>query len=359
MPLVSVIIPNYNHARYLTQRIESVLNQTYKSMEVIILDDCSTDNSREIIEQYRTHPKVAKIIYNEKNSGSTFAQWNRGVAEAVGEYIWIAESDDIARSTELLTTLVHILEANAQLGLAYCQSIRIDKDGKEHGIFLHYTSQFQPNIWENDFQMQGTEFIDKYLFFMNVIPNASAVIFRKSVFEASGCAETNFRLLGDWLVWLSMLSISNVAFVAKPHNSFRFHANNVSSNVSEQKWLKESMQMMKSIQQTVKPIPAKFDIALDCFLERFYLEFLRNRDTKFFQEIYAMVENITENNKTTKQLFKNQTTKATYIDACLVHLQTNNWYVGAKGLLWTGIVTKNLWYYLKSIVYWTVKRIGF
>ncbi len=95
-PSVSVIIPNYNHAPFLKERIDSVINQHYDNFEVIILDDCSKDNSREVIEQYRNHPKVKHIIYNEANSGSTFIQWHKGFRLAEGEYIWIAESDDVA-----------------------------------------------------------------------------------------------------------------------------------------------------------------------------------------------------------------------------------------------------------------------
>jgi len=86
---------------YLIQRIESILNQSYHDYEVIIMDDCSTDNSAEIIEKYRNHPNVANIIYNTSNSGSTFHQWNKGVDVAKGKYIWIAESDDIAEYTFL------------------------------------------------------------------------------------------------------------------------------------------------------------------------------------------------------------------------------------------------------------------
>ena len=92
--LVSVIIPNYCHAQYLDQRIQSVLEQTYQNFEVIILDDKSTDNSLEVIDKYRSHPKVAKVIINEVNSGSPFKQWERGINEASGDIIWIAESDD-------------------------------------------------------------------------------------------------------------------------------------------------------------------------------------------------------------------------------------------------------------------------
>ena len=78
--MVSVIIPNYNHAKYLEQRIDSVLNQSYQDFEVIILDDCSKDNSRDVIEKYRSHERVSHIVYNEQNSGGTFNQWNKGLS---------------------------------------------------------------------------------------------------------------------------------------------------------------------------------------------------------------------------------------------------------------------------------------
>src|SRR5687768_4023193 len=92
--LVSVIIPNYNHGSYLKQRINSILNQTFQDFEIILLDDCSTDNSVEIIEEYRSHTKITSINYNPINSGSTFLQWKKGIDLAQGEWVWIAESDD-------------------------------------------------------------------------------------------------------------------------------------------------------------------------------------------------------------------------------------------------------------------------
>ncbi len=93
---VSVNIPNYTHADYLEKRIESVLNQTYANFEVIILDDHSTDNSAAVINRYKEHRKVAHIVYNQINSTSTFKQWEKGVALADADHIWIAESDDYA-----------------------------------------------------------------------------------------------------------------------------------------------------------------------------------------------------------------------------------------------------------------------
>ena len=95
-PLVSVILPNYNHAKYLDERIQSILNQTYCNFELIILDDCSPDNgaSKAVIERYRGNAHISHIIYNERNGGLTFQQWHKGIELARGNLIWIAESDD-------------------------------------------------------------------------------------------------------------------------------------------------------------------------------------------------------------------------------------------------------------------------
>src|ERR1700688_37050 len=81
MPKVSVIIPNYNHAPYLRQRIDSVLQQSFQDLEVILMDDCSTDGSRSIISEYTTDSRV-RTVFNAENSGSTFKQWNKGVRMA-------------------------------------------------------------------------------------------------------------------------------------------------------------------------------------------------------------------------------------------------------------------------------------
>ena len=101
IPLVSVIVPNYNHARYLEQRLDSVFEQTYQNFEVIILDDCSTDDSMEVINRYKDNPHLSQIVVNEQNTGSPFKQWDKGIHLAKGDLIWIAESDDYNELTFL------------------------------------------------------------------------------------------------------------------------------------------------------------------------------------------------------------------------------------------------------------------
>ncbi|MFT7619692.1 MAG: glycosyltransferase involved in cell wall biosynthesis, partial [Planctomycetota bacterium] len=94
-PLVSVIVPNYNHAKFLGPRLESVFAQTFQDFEVIYLDDASNDNSNEVANSFNSDPRMSMVL-NQENSGSPFVQWNKGVSMAKGDLIWIAESDDRA-----------------------------------------------------------------------------------------------------------------------------------------------------------------------------------------------------------------------------------------------------------------------
>jgi glycosyltransferase involved in cell wall biosynthesis len=224
--VVSVILPNYNHDRYLKRRIDSILSQTYQDFELLILDDCSTDNSRAIIEEYRSQPKVTHIIYNEVNTGSPFKQWDAGITLAQGELIWLAESDDIAENN-FLERLVPLL-ANAQdTGIAYCQSNRLNDKNEVTGTWLDWTANFGNNIFISDFEMEGKKFVKDFLIYINAIPNASAVIFKKSLYLQVGGVKEDSKTNNDWLLWLKILTISNIQFIAAPLNYFRYHEESV------------------------------------------------------------------------------------------------------------------------------------
>ena len=223
LPLVSVIVPNYNYAQYLDERMESILNQTYQSFEVIILDDKSTDNSMEVIEKYRLHPKVTKIIMSETNSGSPFKQWERGIIEASGDIIWIAESDDTC-SFDLLETLVSLYVANEAV-LAFCHSELVDENGKK----LRDNHQMK-NV-TSDLSMDGKEFIKNYLAYSNEIQNASCAIFsKKAAFEIDK-QYMNFKGAGDWFFWINLAEKGNVSFASAVCNNYRLHSNTTSNVV--------------------------------------------------------------------------------------------------------------------------------
>ena len=219
---VSVIIPNYNHAAYLTQRIESVLNQTLQPSEIIILDDCSTDNSIEVIEKYVSqHPQIY-FIKNEQNSGSPFTQWNKGVALAKGDLIWIAESDDTSEIT-FLEKVSNAFITNPDIALAYSQSNKIDSFSSFIESGLVYTNEFDMQLFKKDFEMEGKEFLERFLIHRNIIPNGSAVIFKKEIFEKVKGATPHFKYQGDWLIWMQMLCYGKISFFKEPLNNFRIH----------------------------------------------------------------------------------------------------------------------------------------
>lgn len=227
-PKISVIIPNYNHAAFLKQRIESVLNQTFQDFEIIILDDSSTDNSKVIIEEYRGHPKLERIVYNDKNSGSTFLQWNKGVELATGQIIWIAESDDFAEKDFLIKMVPNFLKSE-NIGICFCQSYKLSDLNQVTGSWKSWTDDIDALTFSKSFIMEGSEFIEKYLIHKNVIPNASAVLFKKAAYLNVDGANPNVETCSDWLTWLKILTISDVSYEPQMLNYFRYHKNSVIS----------------------------------------------------------------------------------------------------------------------------------
>lgn len=255
--LVSVIVPNYNHSKYLKQRIDTILQQSYQNFEIIILDDCSTDTSRNVIEEYRNHKKISQIIYNKTNSGSTFKQWNTGIALAKGELIWIAESDDFA-AVDLLQNLKSEFDLDPELGIAYCQSNIVNEKNEVTGNWEFWTNDLGGDLFKTRFKIPGKEYIAKFLIYRNTIPNASAVLFKKKIYDMIGGADETVLKCSDWYTWIKMLLFSNIAYAPQRLNYFRYHANSV-------------IAMAKK--NAVKEYIGKYDIYMRISLD----DFLKNR----------------------------------------------------------------------------------
>lgn len=221
MPKVSVIVPNYNHARFLRQRLDSILNQTFQDFEVIILDDFSTDDSVNVINEYMGKKDNISVILNGTNSGSTFLQWGKGIAQAKGEWIWIAESDDLAHP-KFLETMLHY-SAFANLGIITCESHIINEGGVVTGNTRSWTNR---NEGYYGTPKNGVEFCAKELVITNLIPNASAVLFRNTALLKK-INYTASKKFGDWILWFGLLMKSDVLFVNEELNSFRKHGQNV------------------------------------------------------------------------------------------------------------------------------------
>ena len=224
MPTVSVIVPNYNHAAYLRQRIDSILGQTYQDFELLLLDDCSWDDSREVIESYRDNPHVTQIVYNERNSGSAFHQWDKGIALAKGEWIWIAESDDWAEP-EFLSTLIAEIHKFPQCGMILSLPLYHYPDGSTWNRTIDGTVK----------EYTGQDFACLQMACANPIHNVSSIMLRRTdILQVNFLPCTSMRLCGDWMLYAQLCRITNVLEINRVLSHYRIHGSNVSSHAEQE-----------------------------------------------------------------------------------------------------------------------------
>lgn len=248
--LVTVIIPNYNYARFLKQRIESVLAQTFTDFEIILLDDASTDDSRILLNSYRCNPHVAHLEINSVNSGSPFAQWEKGIRLAKGKYIWIAESDDSAEPL-FLEKAVSALRKDKFASFCFLGSHCLNENGtKLTKDFDRWTSR-QLRRPSRIGVFDGMEYIEHNLYWRNYIYNASGVVFNKRCFEQiKDYSCFTMRYSGDWLFWVEMARQGNVIEIYEKLNLFRLHINSTTQKaVASGEGIFENMFIVSQIEK--------------------------------------------------------------------------------------------------------------
>ncbi len=217
---VSVILPCFNHARFLEERIRSVLSQTSPIDQIIFLDDASTDGSVEIARRLLRQSSIdTHFIVNEVNSGSPFNQWNLGVEQALHDIIWIAETDDSCDPQFLEVVLGRLMEPDTVL--SYSQSKIINEKGV--GFQVPNLNGVFPGQFDRNFTMAGSEFRNRFLSIRNVIPNASGVVFKKEAFVQAGMANPTMRNCGDWDMWVRMAEFGAFSYTSLALNHFRSH----------------------------------------------------------------------------------------------------------------------------------------
>jgi glycosyltransferase involved in cell wall biosynthesis len=257
---VSVVVPNYNYAHHLPQRLESIFAQTHPVLEVIVLDDASTDGSMAVIEQAtRGRAHQVRVVRNERNSGSAFAQWRKAVEIARGDLLWIAEADDFAEAG----FLEQVVRGFADPGvvMSYAQSRQVDEAGTvlSHD-YLDYVGDVDAAKWRQDHCADGREEIRERLAIKNTIPNVSAAVFRRSVLAAALGEEwsrlAQYRLAGDWLIYLNVLRRGKVCFVARPLNNHRRHEAGITSSTDRARHVREIAQVQRLVQQEHDVSPA-------------------------------------------------------------------------------------------------------
>lgn len=246
-------MPNYNYARYLPERIDSVLSQTYQDFEIIILDDCSTDNSREIIQRYKDNPKVVEIIYNDSNSGTPFKQWFKGIERARGEYIWIAETDDSAKP-DFLEKMVSALDANPSAALAISGTECLDENGnKTAQTFDRWDTTDEQGVGYTKLY-DGQKYLRHNMYWACYVYNASCVVFRKSAFYADDYTRSlSMCNAGDWLFWSRMLCHGDIVEVREKLSYLRRHSTSVTYvGAMNNNLLKEDAKVIRAIEDMTK-----------------------------------------------------------------------------------------------------------
>jgi glycosyltransferase involved in cell wall biosynthesis len=255
MKRVSVIVPNYNYAHYLLERLTSIFGQTYPVFEIIVLDDGSRDESLIRIDEISAAAKrVVKVVPNAVNSGNVFAQWAKGVAMARGDVVWIAEADDIADSQFLEELIRHFTDEETIF--AFSDSRAIDANGNlQSASYKDYYARSGEDTLAKDLTSEARDFASAYLSERNLILNVSSVLWRKDCLVRAlrwGERElTEYKLAGDWFLYLCACAAGGkVAYCARTLNSHRRHESGVTSSLAGEQHLGEVGQVHAFFNET-------------------------------------------------------------------------------------------------------------
>ena len=234
---VTAVIPNYNYERFLNERIDSILFQTYPVNELIILDDCSTDKSVELIESRIRNNKTdipIRLIKNGHNSGSVFAQWQKAFQAATGDYVWIAEADDSC-STYFLENIMPAFKDNTMV-ISYCESLTIDEKNRllmqdlREWIDIYGTGK-----WYTDYVNDGMKEVSETMCINNTIANASSAVFRKGDYYNIMEEAKRYRLAGDWYTYMGILRLGKISYCKQSLNYHRMQEKSVTLTTNAHK----------------------------------------------------------------------------------------------------------------------------
>jgi len=241
MILFSIILPAYNSASFIRERLDSIFNQYYKNFELIVLDDASADETISVIREYEGREEFRCLVKNDVNSGSPFIQWKKGIEMASGSWIWIAEADD-SSDPLFLSRCAEVIEQNESLVLVSAQSNWIDAEG---------TTWYRDKMNFANGRNRGNIVRRDVFTHENAIRNASAVVFRKDAVSAGSLEKLDqFRWCGDWFLYTEILKGGDLYFIPQHLNYFRRHENASSFKLYVQGYLyKEGLPVSLRIQE--------------------------------------------------------------------------------------------------------------
>jgi len=220
MPKVTVLIPAYNAAHFLPTSIESALGQTYQDFEILVIDDGSTDNTREVVAVYvDKHPGKVRYIFQE-NKGLAEAR-NTGIAQSQGEYLALLDADDQWLPCRLQEGVM-VLDADPSIGLVHGNITNIGIDGKEINTTKRNPVFLSGWIFENIFTRKADI-------------SCPTVLFRKSCCQDVGGFDAKLAKLGceDRDLWLRISQKYKIVYIDKVLSNYRITPQSMSRNLKK------------------------------------------------------------------------------------------------------------------------------
>jgi SAM-dependent methyltransferase len=267
LPLVSIIVPCYNHADFLEDRLASIYSQTYRGpVEIFLLDDVSSDCSLEILHEFAgRYPDRTTVVANSVNSGSAFRQWRRGFALAKGEVVWIAESDDLC-DLNLLETLVPLM-ANSAVMLAFARTLFF-REAPDDVVFSleEYLHDLVGLRFDVEWTRPARDLVTAGFYDRNLVPNVSGALLRHpgSMPLLDDPEWQAMQLAGDWLFYLELIRGGLVAFSPATTDYHRSNESTLTTQVGKTPTLALEIERVRSAAGRIyglDAIPAKFRVA--------------------------------------------------------------------------------------------------
>jgi glycosyltransferase involved in cell wall biosynthesis len=210
-PKVTFIIPCFKLAHLLSDCVNSILSQTFSNFEILIMDDCSPDNTPEIAASFRD-PRV-KHIRNEPNLGH-LRNYNKGIALSRGEYVWLISADDYLHRPYVLQRYVELMDAHSEVGFVFCPGIKV-RNGQEPETLDYSLHGNKDRVFD------GRTFLAK-LIRQNTIVAASGMV-RKTCYERVSVFPLDMPWGGDWYLWCIFALTADVGYFAEPMVCYREH----------------------------------------------------------------------------------------------------------------------------------------
>jgi hypothetical protein len=217
VPKVSFVVPCYRLAHLLPECLESILTQTFRDFEVLVMDDCSPDDTPGVVRRIGD-PRV-RHVRNPVNLRH-LRNYNRGIELSSGEYVWLISADDRLRTLHAIERYVALLEARPDVGYVFCPGVGL-RDGVETGV-LDYSRH-----GDGDAVFEGPAFVRTLLRGNSVV--AASGLVRRSLYERLGAFPLDLPYAGDWYLWLRFAVHANVGYIAEPMVHYREHAQSATS----------------------------------------------------------------------------------------------------------------------------------